>query len=189
MRAAHDVLVNPADARRVRTQARDNARRKPSRRGAKIFEHTRARPVEVGAILEDDVDERDAEEREAAHDTGLGNAQHCRGQRISDLILDHLRRLAGIFRVDNHLNVGEVGNRVERHARHRVDSGQGDEYGRKADQENVAGGPTDEHRNHFTAPGCVKACSAALRLLSASIRNVAAVTTSSPLLTPSRTST
>ena len=41
----------------------------------------------------------------------------------------------------------------------------------------------------FGVSGWVKACSAALRLLSASIRKVAAVTTSSPLATPSSTST
>jgi hypothetical protein len=47
-------------------------------------------------------------------------------------------------RVDDHLHVGEVGNGVERHARDRVDAGQGDEYRRKADQEDVARRPADE---------------------------------------------
>ena len=187
--APRDVLIDPADAGRVRPEARRHAGRQPPRRGAEIFEHARARPVEIGAVLEDHVDERHAEEREAAHDAGFGHAQHRRGQRIGDLILDHLRRLAGIFGVDDHLNVGEIGNGVERHARDRVDAGQGDEDRRKADQEDVARRPADEGCNHFGASGCVKACSAAFRLLSASIRKVAAVTTSSPLLTPSSTST
>ena len=45
------------------------------------------------------------------------------------------------------------------------------------------------HIDHFGGSACVKARSAALRLLSASIRKVAEVTTSSPALTPSSTST
>src|SRR6202011_5004158 len=69
LRAANDILIDPADARRVRTQARRHPRRQPPRRGAEIFEHTRARPVEVSAVLKDDVDERNAEKREAADDT------------------------------------------------------------------------------------------------------------------------
>ena len=189
LRAANDILIDPADAGRVGPEAWRHAGRQPSRSGAQIFEHARACPIEVGAVLEDDVDERDAEEREAAHDARLRHAQHCRRQWISDLILDHLRRLAGVLGVDDDLDVGEVGNGVERHARDRVDAGQGDEDRRKADQENVARRPADERGDHFGASGCVNACSAARRLLSASIRNVAAVTTSSPLLTPSSTST
>ena len=78
------------------------------------FEHARARPVDVGAVLEDDVDERNAEEREAAHDLRFRHRQHRRRQRIGDLVLDHLRRLARIFRVDDDLRVGEIGDGVER---------------------------------------------------------------------------
>src|ERR1700736_2806927 len=151
--AANDILIDPSHYRRVRTQARRHPRRQPPRRRAEIFEHTRARPVEVGAVLKDDVDERNAEEREAAHDAGFWNAQHRRGQRISHLILDHLWRLTGILRVDDHLNIGEVGNGIERHARDCVDSGHGDEDRSEADQEGVARGPPDDRRNHFATSG------------------------------------
>ena len=64
----HHVLIDPADAGRVRAQGSGPRRRQPPRRGAQIFEHALTRPVDVGAVLEDDVDERDAEEGEAAHD-------------------------------------------------------------------------------------------------------------------------
>src|SRR5205807_2371794 len=101
----------------------------------------------------------------------------------------HLRRLARIFGVDDHLDVGEVGNGVERHAQDRIDAGQGDEDRRKADHKDVARRPADDSCDHFGGSGCVNACSAARRLLSASIKKVAEVTTSSPLPTPSRTST
>ena len=180
LRPAHDVLIDPADAGRIGSETRRHAGRQPARSRAEVFEHARARPVEVGAVLEDHIDERDAEERETAHHAGFRDAQHGGGERIGDLILDHLRRLARIFGVDDHLDVGEVGNGIERHARDRIDAGEGHENGRKSDQEDVARRPADESRNHFGASGCVKACSAAFRLLSASIRKVAAVTTSSP---------
>ena len=100
-----------------------------SRRAAELrYSSTRdARPVEIGAVLEDDIDERDAEEREAAHDLRFRHRQHRRGQRIGDLVLDHLRRLAGIFGIDDDLRIGEIGNGIERHARDRVDAGDVDE--------------------------------------------------------------
>src|SRR5262249_39222860 len=77
----------------------------------------------------------------------------------------------------------------ERDTRHGIDAGQDDEHGRDADQEHVACRPANEGRDHFAGSGCVNACRAAFRLLSASIKNVAEVTTSSPALSPSSTST
>ena len=189
LRAAHDILVDPADAGGIRPQAGRDARRQAPRRRAQIFQHARARPVEVGAVLEDHVDKGDAEEREAAHHPRLRHAQHRGGQGIGDLVLDHLRRLARKFRVDDDLDVGEVGDGVERHAGDGVDAGERHEQGRDGDQEHVACRPADERRDHLGVSGCVNACSAAFRLLSASIRKVAEVTTSSPLSTPSRIST
>ena len=68
LRPAHDVLIDPSHAGRVGPQARRHAGREPPRRRAEIFEHARAGPVEVGAVLENHVDERHPEEGEAAHD-------------------------------------------------------------------------------------------------------------------------
>ena len=118
----HGVLVDPADAGGVRADRRRHAGRQPRRRAVEEFQHARARPVDVGAVLEDDVDERDAEEREAAHHLRLRHRQHRRRQRIGDLVLDHLRRLAGIFGVDDDLGVGEVGDGVERQMQQGVES-------------------------------------------------------------------
>ena len=107
---------------------------------------------------------------------------------FGDLVLDHLRRLAGIFGVDDHLHVGEVGDGVERHPRDGVDAGEGDEDGSEPDQEDVAGGPADDACDHWGALSWLKLRRAAFKLLSASIRKVAEVTTSSPSLSPSLTS-
>ena len=186
--SAHHVLIDPADARRVWAEAWGHARRKTPRGGAQIFEHARPRPIEVGAVLENDVNEGDAEEGEAAHHPRFRHGQHCRGQRISDLVLDHLRRLAGIFGVDDDLHVGEVGDGVERHPRDSVDAGERYEDRGQSDQKHVPRRPADDGGDHGFAPW-PKLCSAALRLLSASMRKVAEVTTSSPTFSPSTIST
>ena len=62
-----------------------------------------AGPIEVGTVLEQDVDERVAEERVAADVGGVGHRQHLDRQRIGDLILDDARRLARILRVEHDL--------------------------------------------------------------------------------------
>ena len=88
--------------------------RQPLCRGVEIFEDAAARPVDVGAVLEDDVDERHAEEGEPAHDLRARHGQHRGRERIGDLVLDHLRRLPGELGVDDDLRVREVGDGVER---------------------------------------------------------------------------
>jgi hypothetical protein len=146
--AQHRVLVDPADAGGVRPEAGRDAGRQPARREVQILQHAAACPVLVGAVLEDDVDERHAEEREATHRLGVGHAQHRRGQRVGDLVLDHLWRLPGIFGVDDDLGVGEVGNGIERHARQRECAGADREQGEDAHQHQVARRPRDDARDH-----------------------------------------
>jgi hypothetical protein len=119
----HGVLVDPADAGRVRTDRRRHARGQPRRRTVEEFEHARTRPIDVGTVFEDHVDERYAEEREAADDLRARHGQHGGRQRIGDLVLDHLGRLAGIFRVDDNLGVGEIRNRIQRQMNQGVDPG------------------------------------------------------------------
>jgi hypothetical protein len=56
-----------------------------------------------------------------------GTASNAVVSGIGDLILDHLRRLAGIFGVDDDLRVGEIRDGVERRVAHGIDAGEGDE--------------------------------------------------------------
>ena len=78
----------------------------------------------------------------------------ARGQRIGDLILDHLRRLARILGVDDDLNVGEIGDGVERHVRdrHRCRRATTKTVA-IADQEDVPRRPADERGDHGGASG------------------------------------
>src|SRR5258708_1261428 len=147
--------------------------------------HPRTRPVDDSAVLEDDTYKRDAEEREAAHDFGPRHGQHRGRQRIGDLILDHLRSLTRVFRIDDYLGVGEIRNGVERQMDQRVDSGRGGESGAEDDQEQVAGRPGDQARDHCDFSPLSSPLSAALRLLSASIRKFAETTTFSFSASPS----
>jgi hypothetical protein len=87
-----------------------------------VLQHARARPVDVGAVLEDDVDEGRAEEGKAAHHLRLRHRQHGRGQRVGDLVFHHLRRLPGVFGVDDDLHVREVGQGVDGRSQHGKDA-------------------------------------------------------------------
>src|ERR1035437_3665074 len=68
-----------------------------ARREVEVFQNARTRPVDVRAVLEDDVDEGGAEKGEATHDLGFRHREHRGCERVGDLVLDHLRRLAGVL--------------------------------------------------------------------------------------------
>ena len=153
LRAADHILIDPADTCRVRSDAGRNTRGQASRGRTQIFKHPRTRPIEIGAILEDHIDEGDAEKGEAAHDARLRHGEHGGGQRISDLVLNNLRRLARILGIDDDLHVGEVGDCVERDARDGIDTGDRHEDRRQSDQKDVARRPADEGGDHFWISG------------------------------------
>ena len=88
---------------------------------AEIFEHAAARPVGIGAIFENHIDERKAVERIAAHHFRVRHRKHFGRDRIGDLVLHDLRRLARPFRVDDDLRVREIGNGIERNVAQRKD--------------------------------------------------------------------
>src|SRR5262249_19309378 len=143
----------------------------------------------VGAVFEDHIDERHTKKGKTADHPRARHTEHGCGQRVCDLVLDDLWRLPRVLRVDDHLNVGEIGNGVERHALKRIEARKRNEDRCQPYEEDVACGPANDCGDHFGTSCWVKPLRAALRLLSASIKKVAEVTTSSPSLTPSSTST
>ena len=56
----------------------------------------------------------------ASANPGFRHTQHGSSERIGDLILDHLRRLPGIFCIDDNLDVGQIRNRVDRRLPYRI---------------------------------------------------------------------
>ena len=145
------VLVDPAHAGRVRADLRRHALGHAPRCEVEVFEHPRAGPVDVGAILEDDIDEGGAEEGEAAHHLRLGHREHGRGERVGDLVLDHLRRLAGHFGIDDHLHVGKIGQRVERRFQQRIDAAEDGGQRAEQHQEAILRRPVDQGREHLSS--------------------------------------
>ena len=147
--AHHRVLIDPADAAGVRSEGRGHAGGQPLGCGVEVFKDTAARPVDVGAVLEDDVDERHAEERKATHDLRARHGKHRSGQRIGDLIFDHLRSLARKLGVDDDLRVREIGDGVERQVGDAPTPRDDREGGGDEHQHQVARRPANKTRDHW----------------------------------------
>ena len=182
------VFVDPADAGRIRTQRRRCADRKPRLHLRQILEYARPRPVQIGAVVEQHVHERFAEQRVAAHRLRVRHRQQSRCKRVGDLILDHLRGLARKRGADDHLDVGEIGNGVERRARQRHQSPRDQNRGREQHQQPIGRRPADDGGDHRVAPllrssSCMRLY-APRRLASESMRNCPDVTTRSPSSRP-----
>ena len=110
------ILVNPAHAGGVGTQRGLGRGRQARLHLRKIFQHTRTRPIRVGAVLEQDVDERIAKERIATHGLRARHRHHRGRERVSHLVLHNPRRLSGKRRADDDLHIRQIGNCIERRA-------------------------------------------------------------------------
>ena len=108
------ILIDPADSGGVWPQFRGRSCRQAGLNLCQIFQDPRTRPVQIRPVLEDDIDVRVAKERETTHVDGTGHGQHGSCDGIGDLVFDDLRRLPRIRCLDDHLNVREVRNRVDR---------------------------------------------------------------------------
>jgi len=75
-------LVDPADTGGVRPELRRDALGHAAGGEVEVLQHAGARPVDVRPVLENDVDERGAEEREAAHHLRFWHRQHGRRQGV-----------------------------------------------------------------------------------------------------------
>ena len=105
-------MVDPSDAGGVGAELWLDAGREAGLGEVEIFQDAFARGVQVCTIGKNDVDHRGLEHAEAAH--GLGaNSGEGGSERISDLVLDDVGRLAREVGDDDDLNVGEVGDGVD----------------------------------------------------------------------------
>ena len=199
------VFVDPAESRGIGTKGGRNAGRQLIACLAQVFEHARARPIQIGAVIEQHVDVGVAEERKRAHRRRTRHREHGGGQWIGNLILDHLWRLARVVGADDHLGVGQIGQRIDRRARHREHAHQGQGQGSQQHEHAMGDRCSNQGGDHWPSPigmpgiGALAAdaglavvsfrrCSAPDRLASESIRNWPETTTFSPPWRPSRTS-
>ena len=155
------VHEGPTDAGGVRPELRRDTLRQPALKPRHRLEHPGACPVEVRAVLEDHVDEGEAEERVAADDLGVRHREHRRGDRVGHLVLHDLGRLARELRVEDDLDVGEVGDRVDARRPDGPHTGRyrHDEPGRN--QQLVAQRPLDEPVQHRITCRGSRACAGA----------------------------
>ena len=150
------IFEGPADAGCIGPERGRDIGRQAISGLAQIFERPRARPVEVGAVLEEDRDEAVAEEGEAAHRLHLRRRQHGARQRIGDLRLDRARRLAGIAGPDDDLRVRQVRQSVDRRARQRVDARHRQEQRAEQHEQPVGDRPADDALDHRAASGAMR---------------------------------
>ena len=186
------VLVDPTHAGGVRAELRFDAFGQLGAHLREVLQHARACPVQIGAVLEQHIDEGIAVHRKAAHGLGPGHGQHARGDRIGDLVFDDLRRLPGVGRADDDLHIGQVGNGIERQLPHRDQTGDGEQNRDRQYPAAMGERGLDQAGDHGVPP-----VGAALsiwlkppcKLASASSRNCPEVTMRSPSPSPSRIST
>ena len=147
------VLQGPADARRVGAEPGLHALREPLLDGPERLRDAAARPVDVRPLLEDDVDERHPEHREAAHVRHARRRHERRDERVGDLVLDERRAPAHPLGVHDDLRVREIRDRVELH---RPDGPRRPEQGREHRHEDdgpVARAELDDPRDHPALSG------------------------------------
>jgi hypothetical protein len=102
-----------------------------------VFQHPAARPVGIGAVIEDDIDKREAVEGIPSDNAGVRYREHLRGDRVGDLVLHDLRSLAGPFGIDDDLRVREIGNRVERQIAQGEDAADGQRRSREQNESTI----------------------------------------------------
>ena len=103
------------EGRRVRAEGRGDLRRQGvGGEAGELLEHARAGGVELGLVLEDDVDRGEAEVGVAADRAHVGDAEQRDRQGVGDLVLDVLGRAARPAREDDLLVLADVGDRVDR---------------------------------------------------------------------------
>ena len=143
------ILVNPAHARRVRAERGLGLRRQARLDLVEVLQHPRARPVKIGSVFKQDINERVAEKGIPPNRFGARHRKHGGGQRVSDLIFDNTGRLAGVRRADDDLHIGQIGQRIQRCLEHRVHPPGPQHQGCQKDQKAIDNGPANKLGDHF----------------------------------------
>ena len=106
------ILEDPAQARGVRAKLRPHAVRKPRQHRREVFLDAGSGPIDIRAVLEDDVNVGIAVIREPPDGLHARGANHGGDDGVGDLVLDDIRALVPA-REDDHLRVAEVRDRVQ----------------------------------------------------------------------------
>src|SRR5882757_5387052 len=146
------ILENPADAGGIGSQGGLRRRWHPALNLIQVLEHPGARPVRIGAIFEQHIEEGIPEEGEAAHRLRPWDRQHCCREGIGDLVLHDLGGLPRKVRAQDHLDVGQVWEGIDRRGFQGPDAPRRDKHRRQQHEKAIANRPADEMLNHGSVP-------------------------------------
>ena len=142
------VHERPANPGGIRPEGRRHSFREPPGDVVEGFEDSAASPIQIGAVFENNVNERKPEERVTANHLGMRDREHLSSERIRDLIFNDLGRLSGIFGVDDYLDIGKIRDRVERRMQHRIEARGNQEDSAQEYQKLVLDRPLNNSRKH-----------------------------------------
>ena len=108
------VHKHPTHAGGVRTEGWPGISRQVVLNRAQVLEDAAAGPVQVGAVLEDDVDKGQTEEGLPPHIRDTGRAHQGRRDRVGDLVLHQVRAAPRPIGQDDDLGVRQVRDGVQR---------------------------------------------------------------------------
>ena len=141
------ILEDPAKGSGIRPEFCPDTLGQRWQHGGEVFLGPRPGPVDVRAIFEDDVYIGVTEVGETPHRLDLGSPQHCRHDRIGDLVLDHVGAAVPAG-VDDHLGVAQVRDGVKGHVLHGPPAGNAG-YGHQGQNDKlVVNGKIDDAVNH-----------------------------------------
>ena len=112
------VLVDPAERRRIRAKFGLHPLWQTGNDAREILHDSRARPVQIRSVLEDDVHVGIAEIGDAAHRLHFRRAQHGGHDGIRDLILNDVGA-AVPARINDDLGIAKIRGGVQRNSQHR----------------------------------------------------------------------
>ena len=109
----HSIGKAPADARGIGTEHRIDIGGYLGLHRLEIFQNPASGPVDVRALVEDDVDEGTPEEGKSPDNLDFRRRQQGGGDGISDLVFHQVGAASRPFRIDDHLGVAQIGNGIE----------------------------------------------------------------------------
>ena len=141
------------DRRGVGAEDRSHALGEERRDQVHPLQDPRPREVQVGPVLEDDVDHREPERRRGTNRLDAGETLEVDDHRIGHLVFNLLRRAPRPVGEHDDLGLGEVRDCVDRVRSNRVDPDRGEQDREAQDQESVLEREIDQSRDHRGLPG------------------------------------
>ena len=142
------VLIDLAQAGGNRTEYRRNAFRQARADFEQALHDQLAGEIDVGLVIEDQGDQRQAGLVQRSHFLQTGQAGHRHFQRHGGKTLDFLRRTARGFGGNLHLNVGDVREGIDRQLLRRIQAKEKEDRGNDRDDQALLERRTDEGLDH-----------------------------------------